>query len=80
MSTWQMQEAKFSKVMKRALSEGPQSITVRGKLVAVLVSRAAYTRLAQPKPGFVELMRASALAGLAVDTNRSPSLTRETLL
>ena len=77
MSTWQMQEAKFSEAMKRRPGEGPQSITVRGKLVAVLVSRAAYERLAQPKPGFVVLMRASALA---VDTNRSLSLTRETLL
>ena len=75
MATWQLQEAKskFSEIVKRALSEGPQGITVRGEHVAVLVSRVEYTRLTQPKPGFVELMRASPLAGLAFDINRSPS-------
>ena len=82
MATWQLQEAKskFSEMVKRALSEGPQGITVRGEPVAVLVSRLEYTRLTQPKPGFVELMRASPLAGLALDIDRSPSLTRETSL
>ena len=82
MTTWQLQEAKskFSEMVKRALSEGPQDITVRGEPVAVLVSRAEYTRLTQPKPGFVELMRASPLVGLALDIERSPSLTRETSL
>ena len=41
MTTWQPQEAKgkFSEVVKRALSEGPQGITVRGESVAVLISR-----------------------------------------
>ena len=59
MATWQLQEAKskFSEMVKRALSEGPQGITVRGEPVAVLVSRVEYTRLTQPKPGFVKLMR-----------------------
>ena len=46
----------------------------------VVISRTEYTRLTQPKPGFVELMRASPLAGLALDMDRSPSLTRDTLL
>ena len=33
MATWQLQEAKskFSEMVKRALSEGPQGITVRGE-------------------------------------------------
>ena len=82
MSTWQLQEAKskFSEVVKRALSEGPQGITVRGEPVAVLISRAEYARLTQPKPGFVELMRASPMAGLALDIERQPGLTREIAL
>ena len=42
MSTWQLQEAKckLSEVVERALSEGPQGITVRGEPAAVLISRA----------------------------------------
>ena len=82
MSTWQLQEAKgkFSEVVKRALSEGPQGITVRGEPVAVLISRAEYARLTQPKPGFVEFMRASPMVGPALDIERQAGLTRETLL
>ena len=82
MATWQLQEAKgkFSEVVKRALSEGPQGITVRGEPVAVLISRAEYARLTLPKPGFVEFMRSSPMAGLALDIERQPDLTREVTL
>ena len=82
MATWQLQQAKgkFSEVVKRALSEGPQGITVRGEPVAVLISRAEYARLTHPKPGFVEFMRGSPMAGLALDIERQPDLTREITL
>ena len=82
MTTWQLQEArgKFSEVVKRALSEGPQGITLRGEPVAVLISRAEYARLMHPKPGFVVFMRRSPLAGLALDIERQPDLTREVTL
>lgn len=82
MMIWQLQEAKgkFSEVVKRALSEGPQGITVRGEPVAVLISRVEYARLTHPKPGFVEFMRRSPLAGLALETERQPDLTREITL
>ena len=63
--------------LKRALSEGPQGITVRGESVAVLISRADYTRLTHPKPGFVEFMRQSPLLELDLDTERPSGLTRE---
>lgn len=79
MSTWQLQEAKgkFSEVVKRALSEGPQEITVRGDSVAVLISRAEYVRLTHPKPGFVEFMRHSPWVGIELDTERESSSTRD---
>ena len=82
MATWQLQEAKgkFSEVVKLALSEGPQGITVRGEPVAVLISRAEYARLTHPKPGFVEFMRRSPMAGLALEIERQPDLTREITL
>ena len=82
MATWQLQAAKskFSEVVKRALSEGPQSITVRGEPVAVLISRAEYARLTYPKPGFVEFMRRSPMVGLALDIERQPDLRRDKVL
>lgn len=82
MFTWQLKEAKgkFSEVVKRALRDGPQGITVRGEPVAVLISRAEYARLTHPKPGFVEFMRSSPMAGLELDTGRPPGLAREIVL
>ena len=82
MATWQLQEAKgkFSEVVKRAVSGRPQGITVRGKSVAVLISREEYTRLTHPKPGFVEFMRRSPMVGLELDTGRLPGPTREITL
>jgi prevent-host-death family protein len=82
MSTWQLQEAKarLSEVIKHALNEGPQDITLRGEPVAVLISRQDYDRLSAPKAGFVEFMRRSPMAGVALDTAREPGLTREITL
>lgn len=82
MSTWQLQEAKgkFSEVMKRALSEGPQGITVRGEPVVVLVSCADYARLTHPKPGFVEFMRGSPMVGVKLKIEREDGVTREIAL
>jgi len=82
MSTWQLQEAKgkFSEVVKRALSEGPQGITVRGEPVAVLVSCAEYARLTHPKPRFVEFMRGSPMVGVKLKTEREAGVTREIAL
>ena len=47
MVTRQLQEAKgkFSEVVKRALSDGPQGITVRGEPVAVVIAGAENHRL-----------------------------------
>ena len=67
-------------MVKRALREGTQGITVRGEHVVVLISRAEYVRLTHPKPGFVEFMRGSPMTGLELDTDRAPGLTREIAL
>lgn len=82
MSTWQLQEAKgkFSEVVKRALKEGPQNITVHGEPVAVVISRDEYTRLTRPKLGFLEFMRRSPLIGAGVNFSRKQSLVREVAL
>jgi len=79
MTTWQVQQAKarLSDLLKRAASEGPQGITVRGCPTAVVLSQADYERLQGSKPGFVELMRGSPLVGVELDLRRDSSPTRE---
>lgn len=48
---WHLQDAKnnFSKVVQKAIHEGPQTVTLRGKPAAVVLSAEEYARLA-PKP------------------------------
>lgn len=80
MTTWQMQDAKarFSEVVKRSESEGPQDITVHGRSVAVVVSRETYERLSGTRNSLVAFMRASPLYGLEeIKIERDKSRTRE---
>ena len=55
---WQLQEAKsrFSEVVQRAASEGPQEVTVRGKRAAVVISAEEYDRLTGPKQSFKDFL------------------------
>ncbi len=65
MATWQVQEAKtrLSEVIKRARTEGPQTITRHGAERAVLLSVEEYRALAAHKPDF----KAYLLGGPKVD-------------
>jgi prevent-host-death family protein len=51
---WQVQEAKqrFSELLRRVASDGPQYVTKHGKDVAVVVDIAEYLRLTGHKPSF----------------------------
>lgn len=83
MHTWQMQEAKsrLSEVVKDAEREGPQEITVHGRSVAVVLSRADYDRLAGTGESLVAFMRRSPLAGAEdLDFPRDQSPAREVSL
>lgn len=53
---WHLQDAKnnFSKVVQRARTEGPQTVTLRGQRAAVVISAEEYDRLVSSKPSFVE--------------------------
>jgi prevent-host-death family protein len=44
---WHLQDAKnnFSKVVRKALTEGPQTVTLRGKRAAMVISSEEYDRL-----------------------------------
>ena len=80
MHTWQVQEAKsrLSEVVKNAEREGPQEITVHGRPVAVVLSRADYDRLAGTGESLLAFMRRSPLAGIEdIDFPRDATLTRE---
>lgn len=79
MRQWQLQEAKarFSEVVKRARTEGPQEITLRGEPTAVLMSREEYERLNVKKPSLVSFLKASPLKGVELNMERDKSLTRK---
>lgn len=84
MHTWQMQEAKarLSELVKRAEVEGPQDITLHGKSVAVVMSRAAFQRMSGQQASLLDFMQASPLAGLDDELVilRDASLTRDVSL
>ena len=83
MHAWQMQEAKarLSELVKLAESEGPQDITVHGRSVAVIVSRATFERLSGSGQSLVDFMRQSPLYGLEeLDFERDRSVTRPLVL
>jgi len=82
MQTWQLQEAKahLSEVIQKALNEGPQDISLRGRPAAVVLSRTEYDRLTHPKPNFVTFLRESPLHAVELELDRDTSLTRETVL
>lgn len=79
MNTWQLQEAKarLSEVIKKAKTEGPQSITVHGQPSVVVLSSGEYERLKRPKGSFVEFMRRSPLFGVDLKLGREQTDTRE---
>lgn len=81
MASWQMQdaEAHLSEVVKLAEAEGPQDITLHGRPVAVVLSRAAYERLSRRHASLLDFMQASPLAGLEEELplERIPSPTRD---
>ena len=53
---WQLQDAKnrFSEVVQRACTEGPQVVTLRGKRKAIVLSSEAYDTLTAKRPSLVE--------------------------
>jgi prevent-host-death family protein len=55
---WTLAEAKnrFSEVVKRALSEGPQRVRRRGEEAVVVVAQEHYDRLIGQRPDFKTLL------------------------
>lgn len=65
MNAWQLQEAKarLSEVVQKAITDGPQDISLRGRPAAVVLSHADYSMLTRPKPSFVDFLINSPLSG-----------------
>ena len=83
MREWALQDAKarLSEVVRLAMEQEPQEITLRGEPAVVVISCEDYSRLMAPKESLVEFMRRSPLHGLdelALERDRSP--TREVAL
>ena len=80
MQSWQMQTAKarFSELVKHAVENGPQEITLLGRAKAVVVSRELFDRLSGNEQSLVDFMRASPLQGRDdIEFERDRSLPRE---
>ena len=82
MQSWQVQEAKarFSELVRDAARDGPQTITVRGRRAAVVLSAEDYDRLKRPRSSLVEFLRASPLVGVELDAERDRSPSRDVAL
>src|SRR5580704_14974612 len=79
---WQVQTAKarFSEVLRRARTDGPQRITRQGKEGVVMISDELFERLMakshQPK-SIVQFFQESPLAGLDLDLERDQDTGRD---
>jgi antitoxin Phd len=79
---WKLEDAKarFSEVVRRARTEGPQRVTVRGKEAVVVISVEELERLlpAEERVPFVEFMEALYVPGFELsrepDRGRDPEL------
>jgi prevent-host-death family protein len=78
MRQWPLKDAKarLGKMIRRAEREGPQGVTVFGRLAAVLLSEADYAQLAGRRGSLAAFLAASPLAGLDLDLRRDEAPTR----
>lgn len=72
---WKLEDAKakFSELVRRANSEGPQTVTVRGREAVVVLSAEHYGRLQPPSADWlplVEFLGTLDLAGLDLTRER----------
>lgn len=78
LSKWQLQEAKnkFSEVVRRAISEGPQTVTKHGKDSVVVVSAEEFRKSHRSKDSLVDFFQQSPLASVNLSLKRDKSKTR----
>jgi antitoxin Phd len=75
--SWTLAQAKdqLSEVVRRAVDQGPQTISVRGQETAVVLSKAAYEQLTDPEaPATLkDLLSQMDLEGVELTRDQSPA-------
>ena len=78
MTTWQIQEAKnrFSELIDKTLSEGPQLVTKHGTEVAVVMPISEFRKLISPKQRLGDFLLDSPLRNseLVIERNQATEL------
>jgi prevent-host-death family protein len=81
---WLLQDAKarFSELVRRVRTDGPQLVTVHGREMVVIVSAEEFRRLKGNPTGkaLVEVMRASPLRDVDIEPRRGPLPVRDVSL
>ena len=72
--TWTVAEAKakFSELLDKAKSEGPQKITKHGRTAAVVVAAEEWERKAERRGNLAEFLASSPLRGSGLKLKRLP--------
>jgi prevent-host-death family protein len=81
-SEWKLQDAKsrFSELFDRALTEGIQVVSRRGKQKVVVIAKEEYDQLTRPRGSLSEFLLASPLAGSELNLERVRDVPRHTEL
>ena len=79
MEHWQLQDAKnrFSEIVNKALRDGPQVVTRRGKKTVVIMSVEQYQNLVRPEVNIIDFFQQSPLRGGDLDLPRKKDSARE---
>jgi prevent-host-death family protein len=80
--SWTVAEAKakFSEIIERAMSEGPQTITRKGRVAAVVVGAEEWQRKTKRVGNLAEFFVASPLRGSGLKVRRLKEVPRKTSL
>ena len=70
--TWQLQDAKnkLSEVIEKAINEGPQENSRRGKKTAILLSIKDYIKLRRKPLSIADFFKTSPLSGLTFERSK----------
>jgi antitoxin Phd len=70
---WQLQEAKarFSKLVQRAIDEGPQTVTRHGKDAVVVISVEEFRLMEKRQIDFKEFLASAPLEGVDLERDRN---------
>jgi prevent-host-death family protein len=73
-------KARFSQLIERALTEGPQTVTRRGRRAVDVVSSEEWERKTKRKGNLAEFLASSPLRGSGLEVERTKDEPRDTEL